>query len=187
MAKYHCLLKYISIYHYFGNMQGSTTFWILEFGELKFFMVLKFHKLGFFEKIIFKFAGNILMELEYHKKFSKFFHGIRVHGSQVPQTRVSKKWQIPTYFRNSGRLIYISINSAIVPFQPQSSNKMMQGRHKVGVRIDLQVLIPRFVFIFIFFFFFVFYLFFLHLPLRILGSNFSIGSLCSTQNGLQTK
>ena len=33
------------------------------------------------------------MELKYHKKISKFFHGIQVHGTRVP-----KKWYIPTYF-----------------------------------------------------------------------------------------
>ena len=38
------------------------------------------------------------MELEYHKKFLKFFHGTRVHGTRVlwktqfHQIRVSKKW-----------------------------------------------------------------------------------------------
>ena len=31
MAKYHCLLKYILIYHCFRNMQGSTIFLKLEF------------------------------------------------------------------------------------------------------------------------------------------------------------
>jgi len=48
--------------------------------EIEFSMVLEFIK------------------LELHQKISKFFHGTRVHGTQVPwktrfsQNRVSKKW-----------------------------------------------------------------------------------------------
>ena len=68
MAKYHCLPKYISINYYFRNMLKSTTFWVLEFGKLKFSMVLEFHELEFFKKIAFKFA-------------IKFFHGSKSNAT----------------------------------------------------------------------------------------------------------
>ena len=36
---------------------------------------------------------KIFMELEYHKKFSKFFHGTwALWKTRIPQTRVPKKW-----------------------------------------------------------------------------------------------
>ena len=56
-------------------------------------MALEFHELNYFEKIAFKFAGNFLMKLKYHKKNSKFFHGTQVPWkTRVPQTQVLKKW-----------------------------------------------------------------------------------------------
>ena len=40
-------------------MQGFTTFWVFEFGKLEFSMVLEFHEL--------KFYGKILKVLEFHE------------------------------------------------------------------------------------------------------------------------
>ena len=51
--------KYVRIYH----------FWVLKLKKLVFSIVFEFHEIEFFEKIAFKFAKNVLMELEYHKKF----------------------------------------------------------------------------------------------------------------------
>ena len=90
MTQQHYLLKYISIYHCFGNMQGSTTFQVLKFREFEFSMVLEFHGKKF-----------QLTKLEFHK------------------LKFQKGGRSSTYFQNSGRLIYISVNSNIWPFWPQ--------------------------------------------------------------------
>ena len=45
--------------------------------ELKFFMLLEFHKIEFFEKIAFKFVEFFFLrthKLEYHRKILKLFH-----------------------------------------------------------------------------------------------------------------
>ena len=39
-------------------MQGSTTFWVFEFGKLEFSMVLEFHELKFYGKILKNFDGT---------------------------------------------------------------------------------------------------------------------------------
>ena len=55
-------------------MYESTTFWVLEFGELKFSMVLEFYELEFHKKFSGKFDNYFFkefefMELEYYGKF----------------------------------------------------------------------------------------------------------------------
>ena len=74
--------KYVGIYHFLGT----------QVGELEFSMVLEFMELEFFEKIASKFVRKFFMELEYHKKISKFFHETRVSWkTRVLQTEVPKK------------------------------------------------------------------------------------------------
>ena len=108
MTKYHCLPKYISIYHCFKNVQGSTTFWVFEFSILE-----------FFEIITFKFAKIFLMELELMKlEYHKNFQNCSMENSSSPNLSTQKvvdpyiflkQWQIDIY-------IYILVNNAIVPF-----------------------------------------------------------------------
>ena len=52
IAKQHFFTNYIVIYHCFENMQGPTTFWVLQFDEIEFSMVLEFHELEYHEKIL---------------------------------------------------------------------------------------------------------------------------------------
>ena len=58
---------------------------------LQFITVLKIYKdLSF---LVFKFDVIKFYKLEYHKKFSKFFHGTQAPWkTQFSQTRVPKKW-----------------------------------------------------------------------------------------------
>ena len=43
IAKQHLFANYIAICYCFGNIQGFITFWVLEFSEIEFSMVLEFH------------------------------------------------------------------------------------------------------------------------------------------------
>ena len=58
-------------------MLGSTTFWVLEFGELEFSMVLEFH-----QKIFDKFEGYFFKELKFMElEYSK--NGKSLHISEM--------------------------------------------------------------------------------------------------------
>jgi len=64
-------------------MYGFTGFWVLEFGEFEFSIVLEFHK-----KFYSKFEGYFFKELEYHRKLefpkleysksSRFLHFFKI-------------------------------------------------------------------------------------------------------------
>ena len=73
-------------------------------------MVLEFYELEFHKKFSSKFEDYLfkeleLMELELHSKLEFQKSGRSLHISK-------------TYFQNSGKLIYISVNSRIWPFWP---------------------------------------------------------------------
>ena len=74
IAKQHIFEKYVAIYHYFGNMQGSTTFWVLEFGEIEFFMVLKFMELDYHGKNFQNFSEYIFSKNSSLKKVVRFLY-----------------------------------------------------------------------------------------------------------------
>ena len=72
---YHCLEKYVGIYHYFGPLFWNSS--------------LLYNSSSFFEKLAFKFAMLFFMELELHQKLVAILGGTfdchtNIQGNNMP-------------------------------------------------------------------------------------------------------